>query len=96
MTTLNALRAKRNEILAIARRHGAHNLRVFGSVAREADTPASDIDLLVDFEAERSLYDLVALQADMESFLARRTDIVTAASLNNHLRDRILQEASPL
>lgn len=63
---------------------------------RGADTSTSDIDLLVDFSPERSLYDLVGLQFDIESLLGRRADIVTEASLNALLRERILAEASPL
>jgi hypothetical protein len=96
MQTLDVLRSRRTEILATASRHGAHNVRVFGSVARGDDTSSSDIDLLVDFSPERSLYDLVGLQFDIESLLGRRADIVTEASLNALLRERILAEASPL
>jgi hypothetical protein len=84
------------EILAAATRHGAHNVRVFGSVARGNDTSDSDIDLLVEFDPERSLYDLVGLQLDIESLLGRRADVVTEGSLSTYLRDRILAEARPL
>jgi len=84
------------EILAAATRHGAHNVRIFGSVARGSDTSDSDIDLLVEFEPERSLYDLVGLQLDIESLLGRRADVVTEASLSAYLRDRVLAEARPL
>ena len=62
------LERKRDEILGIAARHGARNIRVFGSVARGEDRPASDIDLLVDMASDRSLLDLVGLQQDLESF----------------------------
>jgi uncharacterized protein len=96
MRTLDVLRSKRTEILATASRHGARNVRIFGSVARGDDTSASDIDLLVEFSPDRSLYDLVGLQLDIESLLGRRTDIVTEASLHALLRERILAEASPL
>lgn len=96
MQTLDVLRSEQTEILATASRHGARNVRVFGSVARGDDTSSSDIDFLVDFSPERSLYDLVGLQFDIESLLGRRADIVTEASLNALLRERILAEASPL
>lgn len=96
MGTLDTLHDRRNEILAVANRHGAGNVRVFGSVARRSDTADSDIDLLVDFEPERSLYDLVGLQLDIESMLGRRADVVTEASLSIHLRERVLAEARPL
>jgi predicted nucleotidyltransferase len=96
MQTLDTLRNRRMEILAAATRHGAHNVRVFGSVARGNDTSDSDIDLLVEFDPERSLYDLVGLQLDIESLLGRRADVVTEGSLSTYLRDRILAEARPL
>lgn len=87
---------KRDEILGIAARHGARNIRVFGSVARGEDRPASDLDLLVDMEADRSLLDLVALQLDLEALLLRAVDVVTDASVPQALRDRILGDARPL
>ena len=96
MPTLDTLRNRRAEILAVASRHGAHNVRVFGSVMRGEDTPDSDIDLLVDFDPERSLYDLVGLKMDVETLLGRHADVVTEESLSTYLRQRVLAEASPL
>ena len=96
MGTLDSLRNMRNEILAAATQHGAKNVRVFGSVARGSETAESDIDLLVDFDPERSLYDLVGLKLDIESLLGRRADVVTESSLSTYLRERILAEARPL
>lgn len=96
MGTFDTLHNKRKEIFDAASRHGARNVRVFGSVARGSDTVESDIDLLVDFEPERSLYDLVGLQLDIESLLGRRADVVTEGSLSTYLRERILAEARPL
>jgi hypothetical protein len=87
---------KRDEILGIAARHGARNIRVFGSVARGEDRPASDLDLLVDMEADRSLLDLVALQLDLEALLLRAVDVVTDASVPQALRDQILADSRPL
>ena len=98
MTMLNAekLLTKRDRILRIAARYGAHNIRVFGSVARgEADT-ASDIDLLVDMEAGRSLLDLGGLQIELESLLGCRVDVVTERGLKARIRDRVLREAVPV
>ena len=96
MGILDTLRNRKTEILAAATRHGARNVRVFGSVVRGSDTSDSDIDLLVDFEPERSLYDLVGLQLDIESLLGRRADVVTEGSLSTYLRERVLAEARPL
>ena len=90
------LGSRRDEILGIAARHGARNIRVFGSVARGEDHPSSDLDLLVDMEADRSLLDLVALQQDLEALLRRSVDVVTGASVPHALRDRILADSRPL
>jgi predicted nucleotidyltransferase len=90
------LRAQREEILRIAARHGARNLRVFGSVARGEDDDASDVDLLVDMEPGRTLFDLGGLNAELEALLMRRVDIVTARGLRSRIRDRVLLEARPL
>jgi len=96
VTTLEMLKRSRAEILAIAARHGATNVRIFGSVLRGDDTAASDVDVLVDMAADRSLYDLVGLQQEVEAFLGRKTDVLTERGLNRHLKDRILAEATPL
>jgi predicted nucleotidyltransferase len=90
------LQQKRNDILRIAARHGARNLRVFGSVARGDDRAHSDVDLLVDMDSDRSLLDLVGLGQDLEELLQRRVDVLTAATLHPALRDRILAESRPL
>ena len=84
---------KRQEILHIAERHGAHNIRVFGSVARGEDQPESDLDLLVDMASGRSLLDLVGLGQDLEELLDRKVDVVTDASLHPALSERIRAEA---
>ena len=63
------LKSKRLEILTIAARHGAHNLRVFGSVARGEAGPESDLDILVEMEPGKSLMDHVALMQDLEDLL---------------------------
>ena len=74
------LQQQRDKIIDIAARHGARNVRVFGSVARGDDRPASDIDLLVDMESDRSFLDLVGLAQDLEALLDRNVDVVTTAS----------------
>lgn len=87
------LRAKREEILATARRNGARNVRVFGSVARgEADSD-SDVDLLVDMEPGWSLLDLGGLCYQLEELLGRPVDVVPAENLKPRIRDRVLREA---
>ena len=94
--TLESLRKdRRREILAVARRHGARNLRVFGSVVRGEATENSDLDLLVEWEPDRGLLDHVALAQDLEDLLGVKVHIGTANSLHWYIRDRILEEAAP-
>ncbi len=96
MNVEEVLHSKRAEVLAIAARYGARNVRVFGSVARgDADT-TSDVDLLVDMEEGRSLFDIGLMKADLSDLLGRQVDIVTESSLYWLLRRRILREARPL
>lgn len=94
--TLAAVHSRREEILRIAARHGAGNLRVFGSVARNQARADSDVDLLADFEPGRSLLDLVALELDLQELLGRPVDVGTPQSLRDRMRDRVLTEAVPL
>ncbi len=90
------LRDQREQILRIATRHGAHDVRVFGSVAREEAEPASDVDILVRLESGRSLIDLIAVKQDLEDLLDRTVDVVTEASISPHIRDQVIQSAVPL
>ena len=91
-----AIRDHRDEILRLARAHGARKLRLFGSAARGDDRPDSDLDLLVEMEPGRSLVDHVALKQDLEGLLGRDVDVVTEQSLHPRLRDRVLREAVSL
>lgn len=96
MTAADIVKEKREEILAIARKHGAFNVRVFGSVARGDADEESDIDLLVDLDAERSLFDLGALVAELNESMGRHVDVVTERGLRERIRDRVVGEAVPL
>ena len=96
MTTLERLNSKRTELMRVAAARKARSVSVFGSVARGEDKPDSDIDFLVEFEADASLLDLVGLQQDIEALLGRRADVVTPNGLSPFLRKRILREARPL
>jgi predicted nucleotidyltransferase len=86
----------REDINRIAAAHGARNVRVFGSVGRGESGDSSDLDLLVDMSEGRSLFDLVALGADLEEALGVAVDVVTEKSLSPYLRDRVLAEAVSL
>src|SRR5262249_60867773 len=87
MNTL--LQQKREEILCIAARHGARNVRVFGSVARGEAGPESDVDFLVELEPGRSLLDHAALLLDLEQLLGRKVDVATEHSLKERIRVRV-------
>ena len=90
------LRRQRARVEAVARRHGASNIRLFGSAARGEDTDSSDLDLLVDLASDRSLWDLGEMVEDLKDLLRCEVDVVASDGLNPLLRDRILREAIPL
>jgi len=97
MVTLETLRAqRREEILRLAERRGAHNVRVFGSVARGEASEGSDLDLLVAWEPGRSLLDHAGLVQDLQELLRIKVHVGTEKSLHWYARDRILHEATPL
>ena len=96
MNVLEDLRAKRGEILRIAAKRGARNVRIFGSAARGEADAKSDVDVLVDMEPGRSLLDMGGLLMDLRELLGRDVDVVTEPSLHWYIRDRILREAVPL
>lgn len=90
------LRRHRRQLIEVARAHGAHNLRVFGSVARGEDRLDSDIDLLVDLMPGRTLLDLAGLREDASDILAAPVDVATEAILKPRARENALREAIPL
>jgi uncharacterized protein len=89
-------RLERDKILEVAARHGAHNVRVFGSVARGEADERSDLDLLVDLDQGRSLMDLGGLLMDLQEALGVRVDISTERMLRPEIRKRVMSEAVPL
>lgn len=94
--TIDVLRERRNEIESVARAHGASRVRVFGSVARGEASEASDLDLLVDLEQGRNLFDLGALLMDLQDLLDCEVDVVTEASLRPRVAARVLADAIEL
>jgi len=95
-TTLDLLKSHREEILALAKKHGVTDVRVFGSVAREEEEKNSDIDFLIDLEKNRSLFDLIGFQQDLEEIFHRKCDVVSKNGLHWVIRDDVLNEAKPL
>lgn len=96
MDLLPTILEKRNEIAAIASKHGATNVRVFGSIARRDAQPDSDLDLLVDVGSQHSPWFPVQLIHELQTLLNRNVDIVTERSLYPRLREHVLRDAIPL
>ncbi len=96
MTAAEQIRDKRQEILDLAAARGASNVRVFGSVARGEAHGDSDVDFLVTLARDRSLIDLGGLLMDLRDLLGREVDVVTEAGLHWFIRDRVLEEATPI
>ena len=90
------LQTKRKEILRIAAKHGARNVRIFGSTVRGEAGPESDVDFLVDVEPVHSSWFPAGLILDLEELLGQKVDVVTEDSIYWLLRRRILKEARPL
>jgi uncharacterized protein len=93
---LSPVRERRRELLALARRHGARNVRIFGSTARGEAGPESDVDLLVDLERGRTLLDLVALRREASELLGRPVDIATLDMLREPVRRDAERDAVPV
>jgi len=84
----------KEQILALAAKHGAYNVRIFGSVATA--NQSSDIDFLVELEEGRSLFDIGGLLSDLQKLLHRQVDVLTEQGLHWYIRDKVLNEAKPL
>lgn len=94
--TLEALRARREEIVAIAEKHGAYDVRIFGSVARGEETPQSDVDILVTIEEGRSIFDQAALWLDLQDTLNCEVDLLADHPEAGYITDMARREAVAL
>ena len=90
------LHEKRDDIRSIAAKHGAYNIRVFGSTVRGEAGPDSDVDFLIDVGPTTSSWFPAGLILDLEEILGRRVEVVTGKALNPYIRDYVLGEAKPL
>lgn len=88
------LQEKHQEIVDIAAKHGAYNIRIFGSVARGEETENSDIDLLIDYDLDKiTPWFPSGLMQDLQAILGRKVDIVTVNGLKERIKEKVLQEA---
>jgi uncharacterized protein len=93
--TLEDLRARRHDILVLAEKYGAYNIRVFGSVARGESTSDSDVDLLANFR-EHSLLERIALMRELSELLAVKVEVIQEKALKSHIKPQALKDAIPL
>jgi predicted nucleotidyltransferase len=96
MSALDKLKQRSPEIRAIAAKHGAGNVRVFGSVARGDAKPSSDVDFLIDVVGPTTPWFPGGLLNDLEGLLGQPVDVVVARSLNPLIRDEVLAESVSL
>ena len=87
------LSTRREEILRIAERYGAGNVRVFGSRARDEARPDSDFDILVTVGERPSLLNIIALQQDLEDLLGSTVHVVTEDAISPYIREQVLSDA---
>jgi predicted nucleotidyltransferase len=92
-TIRQRLDALKPQVLAVATRHGASNLRVYGSIATGHEHADSDLDLLVDLPEEQSLLGLISLRQDLEDLLGCSVDVTEAETLHPLIRAEILEQA---
>lgn len=97
MSLKDLLQEKREEIINIAAKHGAFNIRIFGSVARGEDTPDSDIDFLIDYDINKiTPWFPVGLIRDLEKVLEQKVDVVTQTGLKERIKPEVLRECIKL
>lgn len=96
MITAEDIRKRRDEINRLAARYGAHDVRIFGSVARGDATDASDLDLVVRFDRDRSLLDHGGLLMDLRELLGINIDVVDEEAMRPRMRELVAREAVPL
>ena len=96
MNLKELIKQKRSEILSLAEKHGAYNIRIFGSVARNQENENSDIDFLVDLKDNRSLWDLGGLWIELNALLKVQIEVFTESTLKESIRRIASKEAIPL
>jgi uncharacterized protein len=94
--TMEELREKRDEILRLAEKRGAFNLRVFGSVARGDARPDSDVDIMAEWRESTSIFDVAGLWAELQELLERKVDLVSTKGLKDYVRPSAIRDAIDL
>ncbi|MBI4357112.1 MAG: nucleotidyltransferase family protein [Gammaproteobacteria bacterium] len=90
------IEANREVILELAKKHGAHHVRVYGSMAKNEETENSDLDLIVEFDDDRTLFDWIDLTCELEDRIKKKVDITTDQTIHWYIRDKVIKEAIPL
>ena len=88
--TLKNIQAKKADIIKLSQRYHAENIRVFGSVARGEATDDSDVDFLVSFLPNASLFDQAGLIEELSLLLQRKVDVVSERAISPHIKNRIM------
>lgn len=96
MITREMLHRHHKAIFDIARRYGAHDIRIFGSVARGDADESSDLDLIVRFEPGRSLFDHGGLLMELQDLLGVKVDVISEGGMRPRFRRHVMKEAVPL
>lgn len=86
----------RQKIIPVLKEHGVTRAAVFGSVAKGVSDEGSDVDIMVEFQADRSLLDLAALRLDLQKALGRDVDVLTYRSIHPRIREQVLRERVPI
>lgn len=92
MNTLDLIKDNRDEIYSVAFKYGVNKIRLFGSAARKEDNSGSDIDFLVDFDSDRSLFDLIGFKHSLEEIFNRKVDVITFDSLHQDIKEKVLND----
>lgn len=90
------LQKNREAIRQTVARYPVRNLRVFGSVVHRSDGEDSDLDLLVDPLPETTLFDLGAMQVELETVLGIPVEVLTPRDLPKRFREQVIREALPV
>lgn len=90
------LRNRKEDILKLAYTFGVKHIRIFGSVARNEQDESSDIDLLVEMEKDKSLFDRLGFKHELEQLLQQKVDVISVRAIRGRLKGNILKESLPL